>query len=110
MNIEQEVEKHKGEISDLKTAFKSVSDMFVEIDKKYKTNNEISERMLSALKEHADAQNIWQEKIDKFMDKLYKCIWGNGTPGIKTQLFTMWIIGGGLLAAVAYLFIIHLPK
>ena len=104
------LEHLKGAQKSLETALKGLMDLLTDNNKKLDAQSQLTDKMYVALTNHVKDDKDWREEIKKFMDRIYKCIWGNGVPGMKAQMLIQWIIGIGLIGAVAYMYIMHLPK
>lgn len=95
MDVEKEVESLQGAQKSLDTALRGLMELMEKNNKQLDANNILTDKMYVALNNHTKNDETWRIEIKEFMDKIYKCIWGNGVPGIKTQLFVLW--GGGSL-------------
>jgi hypothetical protein len=96
--IEQEVEEQRGKVASMQTAFESILSELKESNKHYGLMCQMTDTYHRALERHAEDDKIWRIDLKEFMTKIYETVWGNGKPGILSQMLVIWI-GGSLLVS-----------
>lgn len=106
--LEHRVETLEGHQKSLETAFSGIIKLLEDNNKKLDATAIMTDKMYTALTTHTKQDETWRGEIKEFMTKIYKCIWGNGVPGLKTQIFVLWLGGGLIATGTIYLFFMHL--
>jgi hypothetical protein len=101
--LDQKVENLEGAQKSLETALKGLMDLMENNNKKLDVNNTLTDKMYVALDNHVRADNERYNNIKIFMEKIHDTVWGNGKPGIKTQVFVIWIGGSLLFSFVVFI-------
>jgi len=100
-----------GEINDLRdrvlsieAAFKNVSDLIQKSIEASRVSSDMTDRLYRTIIEKDKEEKTWRTRIEKFMEDTSHCLNGNGKIGIKAQVFAIWLIGGGVISAMGFLF------